>query len=197
MAVLHSALLQERAAGFAKAKNAVASERYRRLTLSAALWLADGNWSRYGDSVRRRRRARPAKYLARETLTKRSKTIVKKIEKLEKLDAAHRHKLRIAIKKLRYATEFFDTLFAVSKKERKAYSKVLAKLQTAMGKLNDIRVHESLTSAIACRQNGAKHRETSLALDLVKKQDQRNIEPLLSAAAKAGARLAKLKPFWK
>jgi inorganic triphosphatase YgiF len=197
MAVLHSALLQERAAGFAKAKNAVASERYRRLTLSAALWLADGNWSRYGDSVRRRRRARPAKYLARETLTKRSKTIVKKIEKLEKLDAAHRHKLRIAIKKLRYATEFFDTLFAVSKKERKACSKVLAKLQTAMGKLNDIRVHESLTSAIACRQNGAKHRETSLALDLVKKQDQRNIEPLLSAAAKAGARLAKLKPFWK
>jgi triphosphatase len=197
MAALHSAVLQQRAAGFAEARDAVASERYRRLALRAALWLADGNWSRYRDCVRRRSRARPAKDLARETLTKRTKKIVKKIEKLEKLDAAHRHKLRIAIKKLRYATEFFDTLFVVSKKERKALSKVLAKLQTAMGKLNDIRVHESLTSVIACRQNGVKDRETSLALDLVKKQDQRNIEPLLSAAAKAGARLAKLKPFWK
>jgi CHAD domain-containing protein len=147
--------------------------------------------------VRRRRRARPAKDLARETLAKRTKKIVKNMEKLERLDATHRHKLRIAIKKLRYATEFFDTLFAVSKKERKALSKVLAKLQTAMGKLNDIRVHESLANDIVYGQTIAKDRATSLAVDLVKKQDQKNIKPLLAVAAKAGARLAKLNPFWK
>jgi CHAD domain-containing protein len=104
--------------------------------------------------------------------------------------------LRIAIKKLRYATEFFNSLFAVSKKERKAVSKVLEKLQTAMGKLNDIRVHESLANDIVCRPTTEKDRETSLAVDLVKKNDRKNTKPLLAAAEKAGARLAKLKPFW-
>ena len=192
MAALHAVLLQQRDIGFAKARDAVASERYRRLVLGAALWLAGGNWSRYQDSVRRRRRARPAKDMAREILTKRTKKIVKKIKVLETLDAAHRHRLRIAIKKLRYATEFFDTLFATNKKERKALSKVLEKLQTAMGKLNDIRVHESLVNDIVCQPTGAKRRETSLAVDLVKKKDQKSIKPLLAAAAKAGGRLARL-----
>ena len=197
MAALHAVLLQQRDIGFAKARDAVASERYRRLVLGAALWLASGNWSRYQDSGRRRRRARSAKDMAREILTKRTKKIVKKIKVLKTLDAAHRHKLRIAIKKLRYATEFFDTLFPANKKERKALSKALEKLQSAMGKLNDIRVHESLVNDIVCQATIAKHRETSLAVDLVKKKDQKSIKPLLAAAAKAGGRLARLKPFWK
>ena len=106
--------------------------------------------------MRRCRRARPAKDLAREALSKRTKKIVNKIEKLEKLDAAHRHKLRIAIKKLRYAMEFFDTLFAVRKKERKALSKVLEKLQTAMGKLNDIRVQRGTGKQNSPREGRCK-----------------------------------------
>src|SRR5215469_7837051 len=36
---------------------------------------------------------------------------LKKIKELDKLDDAGRHKLRIAIKKLRYASEFFESLF--------------------------------------------------------------------------------------
>lgn len=197
LAALHSALLKERAAGFTMARDAVVSERYRRLTLRTALWLADGDWCRYRDSVRRCRRARPAKDLAREALSKRTKKIVNKIEKLEKLDAAHRHKLRIAIKKLRYAMEFFDTLFAVRKKERKALSKVLEKLQTAMGKLNDIRVHEGLENKIRRVRGTARGRQASRAADLVRGRERRNVKPLLAEAAKAGAHLARLKPFWK
>ena len=176
--------------------------------LSRASGIAGSSWAQpfgwpaaIGADIRTvgaaRRRARSAKDMAREILTKRTKKIVKKIKVLETLDAAHRHKLRIAIKKLRYATEFFDTLFAANKKERKALSKALEKLQSAMGKPNDIRVHESLVNDIVCQATIAKHRETSLAVDLVKKKDQKSIKPLLAAAAKAGGRLARLQPFWK
>ena len=105
--------------------------------------------------------------------------------------------MRIAVKKLRYATEFFDSLFADTKKERKALIKVLEKLQTAMGKLNDIRVQEGLADKIVQKRNIQKGREMSLAVGLVQGQEQRNIKQLLETAAKAGAHLPKLKPFWK
>ena len=86
--------------------------------------------------------------------------------------------MRITIKKLRYATEFFDTLFATNKQERKALSKALEKLQSAMSKLNDIRVHESgqryclsgndckaprnIASGRSCEEKGSKKHQAAL-----------------------------------
>jgi triphosphatase len=39
------------------------------------------------------------------------KKISDQIEKIEELDLEHRHKLRIAVKKLRYACDFFAGVF--------------------------------------------------------------------------------------
>jgi CHAD domain-containing protein len=49
------------------------------------------------------RRERAAAYFAVEYLAKRAKKILKKLENIEALDAQRRHKLRISVKKLRYA----------------------------------------------------------------------------------------------
>jgi CHAD domain-containing protein len=59
---------------------------------------------------------------------------------MEQLDAPERHKLRIAVKKLRYATGFFACLFnhPKTKKARKYFEKELKALQSALGKLNDM-----------------------------------------------------------
>lgn len=187
-------LLQKRTAGFAKAKNAVSSERYRRLILRTALWLADGNWCRNQDGAMRR--TRPAKALARKILNTRTRKIVKKINRVEKLDALHQHKLRIAIKKLRYATEFFDSLFERDQKGRKAFKKALEKLQTAMGTLNDIRVHERLAHTAVHEQAGAIGRTAALAVDVLEGQDRKKIGPLLKVTKRAGSHLAKLEPSW-
>jgi inorganic triphosphatase YgiF len=62
-------------------------------------------------------RERRAKTFAAEVLRRRSKKLLKKARRIEELDATQRHKLRIASKKLRYATEFFAALF--SRKKRK------------------------------------------------------------------------------
>jgi CHAD domain-containing protein len=62
-----------------------------------------------------------------------------------------RHALRIAIKRQRYATEFFAPLFADSEGKQRKYARYLMLLQQAqdsLGRINDTRVaRERLTAA--------------------------------------------------
>jgi CHAD domain-containing protein len=109
-AVLAHELEKERSAGFAKAQAAVEGGRFRRLLLDCALWLIDDEWRKDNDDLNRSLRDRPAKVFAEEELARRTRKIVKRVRKLEKLDAKRRHKLRIAVKKVRYAREFFTSL---------------------------------------------------------------------------------------
>jgi triphosphatase len=118
---------------------------------------------------------------------------------LDHLDVRQRHKLRIEIKKLRYAMEFFSSQYSDAKKKRKAFAKVLGKLQSALGKLNDIQVHKVLAANILTRKRAPPEelRKMSLAVELLEVQEKRKVKPLLAAATKAGTRMAKLKTFWK
>jgi len=71
---------------------------------------------------------------------------------LAKLDARARHKLRIHAKKLRYAAEFYKTVFPGKKKQkRRADLPVCAEGHAGLfrGDLNDVTVHEKLTTGIA------------------------------------------------
>jgi triphosphatase len=192
-------LRKKRDAGFAQAKDAVTGERYRKVVLGVALWLADGDWCSSPDALRRSRRKRVAAALAREFLAKRSRKIIKTLRKLDRLDVRQRHNLRIGIKKLRYAMEFFSSQYSDAKRRRKAFSKVLGKLQSVLGKLNDIQVHEDLMAKIVARKGASREerRKASLAVELLEVQEKRKVKPLLAAAKKAGPHLAKLKPFWK
>jgi len=65
---------------------------------------------------------------------------LKKLEDIEALDAQRRHKLRISVKKLQYACEFFAGPFDGRKRatQRKYFAKILKNLQGSLGDLNDI-----------------------------------------------------------
>ena len=67
------------------------------------------------------------------------------------LDARDRHKLRIAIKKLRYASEFFENLFPGRKRKKRlsVFKDRLKALQDRLGALNDIAVQQKLATRIA------------------------------------------------
>ena len=60
-----------------------------------------------------------------------------KREKAAGVSDQARHKLRIALKNLRYGVDFFDGLFG-SAKSRRAYAKRMAALQDLLGLRNDI-----------------------------------------------------------
>jgi CHAD domain-containing protein len=88
-------------------------------------------------------RERAAGAFAEEELARRTRKIVKRIRKLERLDAARQHKLRIAVKKVRYSREFFASINPDRrrKKARRKIDRALKGLQGALGDLNDMRVH--------------------------------------------------------
>lgn len=94
----------------------------------------------------------PLQKLARRRLMSRARQVVRLGEAVRNLDPEARHELRIAFKKLRYALEFFASLFG--EKRSKRYLAGLVDLQEVLGHLNDLAtaqtlVHELLPTATA------------------------------------------------
>ena len=132
-------------------------------------------------------------------MDRRTKKITRKIKKLKLLDAIRRHKLRIAVKKLRYGTDFFASLFPKSKarKARKLFEKVLKAMQDALGKLNDISVHAKLASEFTHPgANSGKRPQKAFAMGLLAGRETQQARACLAAAMNAGKDLGRAKSFW-
>jgi triphosphatase len=178
----------------------VASERYRVIGLRTALWILDGKWSSSDDELLAARRERPAAEFAAELLTRHRRKILKKAATIEQLDPERRHKLRIAIKKLRYACEFFAGLFAGRKRDarRKRFSKMLEDLQDALGTLNDMESHKRVAGQIVRAGKATGHQlEKALAMGFIEGHEQTQVAHCLRALEKAVSRLAGVPLFWE
>jgi triphosphatase len=195
---LESLLRERRATKLAQAKSAVLSDRYRKLVLETALWLRGGDWLHGPDKRLRRLRKRPLETLASAQLARRTKQVDKKLRKLEQLDPDQRHKLRILVKKLHYGTEFFAALFPARAARRKRFVKLLKRLQDSLGKLNDIRIHETIARDIIQTDDAAtaESREEAFAIGLLRGGEQARARTLIDAAIKAGVELARARRFW-
>jgi triphosphatase len=186
----------QRSAAFERARKAVESPRYRVLVLDVLSWLYAGEWTG-GDELAHARRERKIEDFAREQLARRMKKIMKIAKTLAELDPRQRHKLRIAIKKLRYATEFFESVFTgrKAKKRLRRFERQLKELQDSLGALNDIIVHQKLASAVIGRDARQRARRRAFAVGVVSGREQCRVEPLLRAATKATHKLAQVRPF--
>jgi CHAD domain-containing protein len=129
---------------------------------------------------------------------RRWRKVRKKGKALAQLDARTRHKLRIQAKKLRYATEFFSSLFTTKRtiKRRKRFLPALERLQDGLGDLNDIAVHEKRITALGIRRPRANPSRVFAAGLLTGREDAR-IEAATKATTEAYADLARVKPFWR
>lgn len=87
----------------------------------------------------------PAREWARHILAKRWKALRREGGRFEDLDAAGRHRLRIAAKKLRYAADALEPLYG---KRTGAFIRRLAELQDRLGRANDAVVAEHLLHAV-------------------------------------------------
>ncbi len=140
----------------------------------------------------------PGELFASDRLARRWRKVRKKGKVLARLDAARRHKLRIHAKKLRYAAEFFASLFSSkqARKRRKQFLRALEGLQDALGDLNDIAVHEKRIAAV-----GHRHRRSDpnrlFAAGLLTGREDARMEAAVTAATDAYAELAKVKLFWR
>jgi CHAD domain-containing protein len=94
--------------------------------------------------------AQPATSLAAAVLDKRHRQARKQGRGLRHLDQAALHRLRIRIKKLRYAAEFFAGLWPDGRASRRArrYLASLRELQQALGSWHDIAVAPALIARL-------------------------------------------------
>jgi inorganic triphosphatase YgiF len=198
MPSLSQEIAERRDAALARAQAAVQSVRFRSLTLEVAAWLEAGLWTKPQDDLMSDRGDLPIEEFAFEQLARRWRKVRKKGSVLAKLDPRSRHKLRIQTKKLRYAAEFFATLFTSKRavKRRKQFLPALERLQDALGDLNDIAVHEKRIAAM-----GVRHRRTNPSRDfaaglLTGREDARK-GAAMEAATSAYAELAEVKRFWR
>ena len=178
-------LEQQRRAGFSLSRAAVDNPRFRRLLLDCALWLLDGEWRNDSDPLRRVLRQGAARTFARDELQRRTRKIIKWVRKLEKLDARRRHKLRIAVKKLRYGREFFASLKPDRGrgKARRKIDRALKTLQSVLGDLNDMRVHGEWAHRFASASIAA---QKAFAIGVLTGREDTNANALLDDACEAG-----------
>jgi inorganic triphosphatase YgiF len=193
-------LAERREAAIARALAAVSSKRFRELTLNVAAWLEIGGWRETRNKHARERREQPIEIVARTQLKRRLKKIRKRGRRLAKLDPHARHKLRIQVKKLRYATEFYKTVFPGKKKDKRraAFLSALKRMQECFGELNDIFVHETLTAGIvkASAAGAARPSRRVFAAGLLTGHEEARFKPVLIAAERAFGAFEKLDPYW-
>lgn len=189
---LSRGLQEKRRAAFAKAAKIVSGARYRRIVVHIVQWLMS-DWRRGNKSGRHSRPEQSVASFAKDALVKRAQKITRKIRKIERLDARHRHKLRVAIKELRYGLEFFGSLYGHKKKPYKAFVGALEALQDTLGMLNDIQVQSTLIKDELSRQSGRGSSKTaSKAVARAGKERRKDIGPLIEKTMKDGKHLKKL-----
>lgn len=185
------ALARKYKVSLARAKDAVVSARFRALTFEIATWLELGRWMKSEDDLVRSRGEVPIEVFAAEQLQRRYRKVRKRGKKLAQLATRKRHKLRIQVKKLRYANEFFTELFQGKKtlRRRKKFTSALKRLQDGLGDLNDIAVDERLLAR-------ASQPKRAFAAGLLTGRDEARENEAMSAALQGYAKLIEVKSFW-
>jgi triphosphatase len=129
-----------------QAAAAVASVRYSRLMLGLVGWLQAMRWHDSLDEAALGALAEPLEKRATQILDRRHKKLIKSGKRLKHGTPEERHQVRIAAKKARYATEFFQSLHPAGRVKR--YVRRLAALQDALGWLNDAAVASRLLRGV-------------------------------------------------
>ena len=142
-AAFGKALLAAQERAHDRARAAFASPRFRLLLLDAARWVEG-----CGDAEPMRLEgedARRADDFAAEALSSRRRALCRRIDGLDWSDPVARHKVRIAAKQMRYASEFFVALGPKSRSDRyQPFLKALSAMQDKLGRLNDLAVAEPM-----------------------------------------------------
>ncbi|MGE5768500.1 MAG: CHAD domain-containing protein, partial [Bacteroidota bacterium] len=143
LAALRAAAILRQAEAYGALRAELATPRYTRFLLRLGGWLEDRGW-RASELTAGQRSAlgQPITGLADALLARRHRQALKRGKGFAKLPTPERHELRIAVKKLRYATEFFRGLYPA--KRSRDYLAALRDLQESLGHLNDVAVAEHL-----------------------------------------------------
>jgi triphosphatase len=133
-----------------------------------------------------------ARAFAVKALNRLHKRALKRCEGVAALEPEQRHRARIALKKARYAAEFFESLFC--QKAARTYLRGLATIQDQLGEDNDRRTAARLLSDIAAEDAS---QETFGAVCFLRGWRAQAQQLGAAATKESEKRLRRLKTFWR
>jgi CHAD domain-containing protein len=139
----------------------------------------------------------PAVEIANHMLDHRLKKAKKRAKHLKALPAEKRHKLRIALKKLRYTAEFFAPLYGRGAADDFLYS--LSKMQDVLGTLNDVAVAHGTLARLSGPREGTRGNQSALsfAAGMVYGWHRDRADHVWHKAKKRWKHLEGSEPFWE
>ena len=162
---------------------ALRSKRARALFLDLMLWIETGSWR---DQDRATQDLGP---LAVEQLDKGWRRVAKRARNFDEQKPEERHKLRIAVKAMRYSAEFLAPLHkdkAIAGR-RDRFINALKKLQDELGELNDAWAAEQM----------AEDLPGNLREAIAAAHPERESKKVQAAAAKALKRAEDMSGYWR
>ncbi|TWB23962.1 inorganic triphosphatase YgiF [Nitrospirillum bahiense] len=143
-----------RGRGHTAARAAVSGPGYTELLLTLGRWVDGRCWRDDAPADRLAWLGQPLLPFADAVLTRQRHRAAKRSRHFERLDAPARHGLRIAMKKLRYAVDFFRELYP--QKAVRKYLERLSGLQDGLGHLNDVATMDALIRELRADLAAAK-----------------------------------------
>jgi triphosphatase len=128
-------------------RESIADGRSNRFLLSLGLAIEQRSWRNDVASEDLGILTEALTKFASRVLTRLERKALKRGRHFRQMRPEARHKLRLTLKKLRYATEFFLPLYS-SRASTKKYLKQLSRLQDALGEAKDIKTSRTLLAEI-------------------------------------------------
>ena len=185
----------ERQRGYEAVRAEIGSQAYTRYLLELRLWIEAGAWREHATPQGAQWLDRPIVAFADALLAKRHRKARKLGRRFASLAASERHRVRIALKKLRYACEFFEGLYR--KKDTKPYLASMKQMQDSLGHMNDVAVAEKLALRLVDHAATQAERELlRMAAGLVLGWYGKGAADLEPALVEAWHAFSHGSPFW-
>jgi triphosphatase len=149
---------QRRHNGYVAVRSALTDRRAGRFELALGAWIEQRGWRCDISADRLTELAAPAITAAVRALAKQHDRVLKRGRHFKRLPLEARHDLRLAVKKLRYAADFFLPLFGEDG-TAKRYARRLSRLQERLGRYNDAGTTRHLMAELAPDSMPAPARE--------------------------------------
>jgi len=193
VARLHDSVQAKRSAAYDSMRTALQSSRYTDLVLQLMTWIETRGWRQQTVSEASVQLLAPVGELADALLERHHRKSRKLARRFVELAPSDRHRLRISLKKLRYAIDSLQRIYDAKSVRRQL--KRLSALQDDLGTLNDVAMLDALLSELP--GSAADDGVTARAPALIQGWYGRVRAETEAEIGKKLGRFGKMKPFWR
>jgi triphosphatase len=144
---LGEAAAERRSDAYDRVRRVLAERRCSSFLIVLGGWIEARGWRSDFSPEGLGQLAEPAVNFARRALSEQYAKVLKRGRHLKSLEVEERHRLRLAVKRMRYIGEFLLPLYGQRKSTRR-FSRRLADLQEELGHYNDMAVTDSLLTSL-------------------------------------------------